>query len=134
MTDWNTQIINEFRANGGKVGGQFANVPLVLLHHTGAKSGKERVSPLASLPDGDRVYVFASKGGAPTNPDWYHNLVANPDATIEIGTETRAVKAIVLAEAERAEVYARQVEKVPGFGDYEKKTDRKIPVVALDPR
>lgn len=133
MNDWNQKIIDEFRANGGKVGGPFENTPLVLVTHIGAKSGKQRVSPLAYLGEGDRVYVFASKGGAPTNPDWYYNLKVHPNVSIEIGSETRSVRATEITGLERDAVYARQVAKVPGFGDYEHKTGRVIPVVALDP-
>jgi deazaflavin-dependent oxidoreductase (nitroreductase family) len=129
--DWNRQIIEEFRANEGKVGGPFEGATLLLLTTTGAKSGQPRIAPLAYLPDGKRVFIFASKGGAPTNPDWYHNLVANPVATVEVGTEKFQASARILEEAERAEVYARQVKRMPGFGDYEQKTTRKIPVVEL---
>ena len=131
VKDWNAQIIAEFRANGGKVGGQFDGAPLLLLTTTGAKSGLARTSPMMYLPDGDRLVVFASKAGAPTNPDWYHNLVANPSATVEVGTETFDVDAQVTTGAERDELYARQAKLYPGFAEYESKTDRVIPVVAL---
>ena len=96
MNDFNRGIIDEFHANDGKVGGPFAGAPILLLITTGAKSGQLRTHPVVYLPDGDRVLVFASKGGAPTNPDWYHNLVANPKATVEVGTERYDVKATVL--------------------------------------
>lgn len=129
--EMNRTVIDEFRANGGKAGGIFEGKPLVLLHHIGAKSGTERIAPLVYLPDNGRVYIFASKGGADTNPDWYHNLVANPDVTVEIGTETYAATARVLEGAERDEVYARQVEAEPQFGEYQAKTERVIPVVEL---
>jgi deazaflavin-dependent oxidoreductase (nitroreductase family) len=132
--DWNAKIIDEFRANEGKVGGQFEGAPLLLLHSTGAKSGKTRVSPMMYAKEGDRIFVFASKAGAPTNPDWYHNLVANPDAFIEVGTDTVEVAASVLEGEERDRVYAEQARNYPGFAEYQEKTDRIIPVVALDPR
>ena len=129
--EMNRTVIDEFRANGGKAGGIFEGKPLVLLHHIGAKSGTERIAPLVYLPDNGRVYIFASKGGADTNPDWYHNLVANPEVTVEIGTETYSATARVLEGAERDEVYARQVEAEPQFGEYQAKTERVIPVVEL---
>ncbi|OAN33579.1 nitroreductase family deazaflavin-dependent oxidoreductase [Mycolicibacterium iranicum] len=129
--EMNRAVIEEFRANGGTAGGIFEGKPLVLLHHIGAKSGTERIAPLVYLPDDGRVYIFASKGGADTHPDWYHNLVANPDVTVEIGTETYAATARVLEGAERDEVYARQVEAEPQFGEYQAKTERVIPVVEL---
>ena len=131
FNDWNRQIIEEFHSNEGKVGGPFKGDTLLLLTTIGAKSGQQRVSPLAYLPDGERVFIFASKGGAPTNPDWYHNLVVHPQVTVEIGTEQFAATAVVIQSEERDQLYARQVQRMPGFGDYEKKTDRKIPVVEL---
>ncbi len=131
INDWNAQIIAEFRANDGKVGGQFDGAPLLLLTTTGAKSGLARTSPMMYLPDGDRLVVFASKAGAPTNPDWYHNLVANPSATVEVGTDSFDVDAHVTTGAERDQLYARQAALYPGFAEYESKTDRVIPVVAL---
>ncbi|GHO80671.1 hypothetical protein KSD_84420 [Ktedonobacter sp. SOSP1-85] len=130
--DWNSKIIEEFRANGGKVGGPFAGGTLLLLTTTGAKSGKQRVNPLAYLPDGERYIIFASKAGAPTNPDWYHNLVAHPHVKLEVGTEEFEATATEVAGEERDQLYARIVERMPGFGDYEKKTTRKIPVIALE--
>jgi deazaflavin-dependent oxidoreductase (nitroreductase family) len=130
--NFNTKIIREFRENDGKVGGPFEGAPLLLLTSTGAKSGQPRTSPMMYLPDGDRYLVFASKAGAPTNPDWYHNLVAHPDAAIEVGTEHFGVKATVITGAERDELYARQAELYPGFAEYEAKTTRTIPVIALE--
>lgn len=129
--DWNRQIIEEFRSNGGKVGGPFEGAPLLLLTTTGAKSGQQRIAPLAYLPDGERIFIFASKGGAPTNPDWYHNLVVNPVVTVEVGTTQFQATARILPEEERSQVYAEQVKHMPGFGDYQNKTTRKIPVVEL---
>jgi deazaflavin-dependent oxidoreductase (nitroreductase family) len=129
--DWNQGIIDEFRANHGEVGGQFAGAPLLLLTSTGAKSGKSRTNPMMYLPDGDRMLVFASKAGAPTNPDWYHNLVANPTVTVEVGTDTFQATATSLEGAERDSVYAKQAELYPGFAEYQEKTTRVIPVVAL---
>jgi len=130
--DWNTKIIEEFRANGGRVGGQFEGAPLLLLHITGAKSGAERVNPVMYQADGDDLIVFASKAGAPTNPDWYHNLRANPNATVEVGTETVEVVARVAEGEERDRIWTRQKERFPGFADYEEKTTRQIPVVVLE--
>jgi deazaflavin-dependent oxidoreductase (nitroreductase family) len=132
VSDWNRTIIDEFRANEGKVGGNFAGAPLLLLNSTGAKSGQVRTHPIMYLPDGKRFIVFASKAGAPTNPDWYHNLVANPVATVEVGNERFDVNATVLSGAERDRLYAKQAELYPGFAEYEAKTTRTIPVVALE--
>ena len=129
--DWNRKVIEEFRANEGKVGGYFAGFPLLLLTTTGAKSGKRRVSPLAYRAEGDRIFVFASYAGAPTSPDWYHNLIAHPDVTIEVGTETFEATAIVIEGEERDQIYARQGEQYPNFAEYQAKTTRKIPVVEL---
>ena len=130
--DWNTRIIEEFRANGGKVGGQFAGAPLLLLHTTGAKTGQARVNPMMYLADGEDHVVFASKAGAPTNPDWYHNLVANPRASIEVGDQTFNVVARVAEGETRERLWSRQKELYPGFADYEAKTTRQIPVVILE--
>ncbi|MGH2556834.1 MAG: nitroreductase family deazaflavin-dependent oxidoreductase [Actinomycetota bacterium] len=130
--NWNDGIIEEFRANEGRVGGPFEGVPILLLHHTGAKTGTVRVNPLAYQPDGDRFVVFASKGGAPTNPDWYHNLRANPEATIEVGTETIPVRARVADAEERDRLWTRQKERMPAFASYERKTPRQIPVIVLE--
>ena len=131
--DWNKKIIEEFRANQGKVGGMFEGTPILLLHHTGAKSGKVRVNPLAYQANGNRLVVFASKGGAPTNPDWFHNLKANPRATVEVGTETRDVRARDAEGEEREKIWSRQKEIMPGFAGYETKTTRQIPVIILEP-
>ncbi len=133
-TDWNSRIIEEFRANGGQVGGPFAGGTLLLLTTTGAKSGKRRTAPLAYLPDGSRVIIFATKGGSPTHPDWYHNLVANPQATVEVGNETFDVIATPTTGEERDRLWARQVERNPAFGEYQTKTTRQIPVIALERR
>mgnify|MGYP000745053221 FL=1 len=129
--DWNSEVITEFREHDGKVGGSFEGAPLLLLTTRGAKTGKTRVNPMMYLADGDRILVFASKGGAPTNPDWYYNLIANPDVTVEVGTETFQAKAMVVAGNERDAIYAKQAALYPQFGEYEEKTTRKIPVVAL---
>jgi len=131
IQELNRQIIDEFRANGGKVGGQFEGAPLLLLTTKGAKSGKTRVNPLAYLADKDRYVIIASYAGAPTNPPWYHNLVANPNVTVEVGRERFAVHAEVLGEPERTTLYRRMAAIMPPFAEYERKTTRKIPVVAL---
>ncbi|MGD0699032.1 MAG: nitroreductase/quinone reductase family protein [Trebonia sp.] len=136
MTDFdNTAIIEEFRANGGDVASRMPGEELLLLHHVGARSGTERVNPLAYLPAGEGYAIFASKGGAPQNPDWYHNLLANPYTTVEVGTETVKVKARVAEPAERDAIYARQVERAPQFGDHERNAApyRTIPVVVPEP-
>lgn len=132
--DFNSKIIAEFRANGGKVGGPFAGSDILLLHHTGARTGAERVSPLAYLRVGESFAVFASKAGAPENPAWYHNLLAHPDATVEVGTETIKVRARVAEPAERDAIWERQKERAPHFAGYEEKAAprRRIPVVLLD--
>lgn len=133
MSDWNQKIIEEFRANAGNVGGPFEGATMVLLHTTGAKSGVERVSPLVTQPDGDgRWLIFASKGGAPTNPDWFHNIKAGGPVAIEIGTETVAVSARVLEGEERERYWTKQKELRPTFADYERKTSREIPVILLE--
>jgi deazaflavin-dependent oxidoreductase (nitroreductase family) len=131
--DWNRQIIEEFRANEGKLGGQFQGAPVLLLHTKGAKTGKERVTPVMYLELDGRTFVFASKAGAPTNPDWYHNLVANPEVSAEIGTGTITARAVVVEGTERDQVYAEQARRYPGFQEYQEKTDRVIPVVELVP-
>ena len=131
MKDWNRQVIDEFHANGGKVGGPFEGAPLLLLTTIGAKSGKKFTTPLMYLPDGDRMLIFASKGGAPTNPAWYHNLVAHPNATVEVGTDTFDVTAAVVTGEERYRLYAEQSRRYPNFAEYQEKTSRRIPVVAL---
>ncbi|WUH94856.1 nitroreductase family deazaflavin-dependent oxidoreductase [Streptomyces sp. NBC_00433] len=131
--DYNAQIVAEFRANHGKVGGNFEGAPLLLLHNTGARTGRKLVKPMMYLRDGERYLVFASKGGAPDNPAWYHNLVANPEAEIEVGDDTVPVRAEVLTGEERDRKYAEQAALYPGFAEYQEKTDRIIPVVALVP-
>jgi deazaflavin-dependent oxidoreductase (nitroreductase family) len=131
MHDFNRGIIEEFRANHGKVGGGFDGASLVLLTTTGAKTGTQRVNPLATLAQNDTLYVFASKGGAPTDPDWYRNLVAHPDVEVEYGDEKFAAAARVVTGAERDRIFAVQKERMPGFADYEKGTSRVIPVVEL---
>ena len=133
MSDWNTKVIEEFRANDGEVGGPLAHLSLLLLHHTGAKSGTERVNPLAYLKDGDRYVIFASKAGAPDHPAWYHNLRANPETTIEIGTETLPVLATEAGGEERDRLYAAMVAATPQFAEYQQQTERRIPVVVLTP-
>ncbi|GAA3582472.1 nitroreductase family deazaflavin-dependent oxidoreductase [Amycolatopsis ultiminotia] len=134
MPDFNQQVIDEFHANGGKVGGEpFEGKNLVLLTHTGAKSGKRRVLPLVYTTDGSRYVIVASKGGSDTNPDWYHNLRANPRVTLEIGTETFEATATEITDrAERDRLYAGMVAHQPAFADYEKKTTRLIPVFVLE--
>ena len=134
MSDWNDKIISEFRANHGRVGGPFEGAPLLLLHTTGAKSGTERVSPIMYQAVDGGLAVFASKAGADTNPDWYHNLRAHPEARIEVGDETLAVTARVLDPSEREPIWEEQKVRYPGFADYEAKTDRVIPVVLLERR
>jgi deazaflavin-dependent oxidoreductase (nitroreductase family) len=134
MSDWNDKVIAEFRANEGRVGGNFEGAPLLLLHSTGAKSGQERVNPMMYQAVGDGYAVFASKSGADTDPDWFFNLKAHPEARIEVGTETLDVTARVLDAEEREPIWETQKERYPGFADYETKTDRVIPVVMLDRR
>jgi deazaflavin-dependent oxidoreductase (nitroreductase family) len=129
--EWNKKIIAEFRANGGKVGGNFANMTLLLLHTTGAKSGKQRVNPVAYMRDGERLVVIASKGGAPSNPDWYYNVVANPNVRLEVGTEEFDATATVAPEPERTELFQEMAAVYPGFAEYEKRTTRVIPVITL---
>lgn len=129
--DWNAKIIEEFRANEGRVGGNFEGAPVLLLHTTGARSGTERVNPMMFLNEDDRIYVFASKAGAETHPDWFHNLRANPRVSVELGTEHYEATAVILDEAERSRVYAEQATRFPGFADYQNKTTRVIPVVEL---
>jgi deazaflavin-dependent oxidoreductase (nitroreductase family) len=131
QNDWNTAIINEFRANSGKVGGPFAGKTLLLVHTVGAKSGQERVNPVAYVTDGDRLVIIASKGGAPTHPDWYYNVVANPLVTVEVGTEQFQAKAAVASEPERTRLYSQMVAMMPGFAEYQQNTTRVIPVITL---
>jgi deazaflavin-dependent oxidoreductase (nitroreductase family) len=127
----NNAVITEFRETGGKAGGVFEGKPLILVHHFGAKSGTERIAPLVPLLDEDRIFVFASKGGADTNPDWYRNLAAHPDVTVELGAETFSATARSLEGAERDEIYAKQVAAEPQFGEYQRNTERVIPVIEL---
>ncbi len=131
--DWNTGIIAEFRRNHGKVGGQFEGAPLLLINHTGARTGKSRTNPVMYLKDGRRYLVFASKGGADTNPDWYHNLKAHPDVKIEVGSETIEVRAEQITGPERDKLYTRQASLYPQFAQYQQKTKRIIPVIAFTP-
>ena len=136
VNDWNAKVIAEFRANGGKVGGNFEGAPVVLMHHVGRKSGKESVNPVMYLPDETdpaTIYVFASKGGAPTHPDWYWNMTEAGTATVEVGTETYAVSVREVTGQERDTIYAEQASRYPGFAEYAVKTDgiRTIPVLAL---
>jgi deazaflavin-dependent oxidoreductase (nitroreductase family) len=133
VNDFNAQIIEEYRAKGGKLEGQFEGAPMLLLHHKGAKTGAERVNPVAYRREGDSLVVFASKAGGPTNPDWYYNLLAHPETTVEVGAETIPVVAHVASDAEREPLWEAQKRDVPGFADYEKQTERKIPVVILEP-
>ena len=133
VQDWNARIIEEFRANEGRVGGMFEGRPILLLHHRGARTGTERVNPLAYQDLGDgSIAVFGSKGGAPTNPDWYHNLRANPDASVEVGTGSFDVKARVAEGDERGRIWEKQKRDMPGFAEYERNTTREIPVVVLE--
>jgi deazaflavin-dependent oxidoreductase (nitroreductase family) len=134
VSDWNDGIIKEFRANGGQVGGGFKGAPMVLIHHVGRKSGNEYVNPLVYLPgEDDSLYIFASKGGAPEDPEWYRNLVAAGQATVEVGTGTYPVTVTEVSGDERDRIYAEQVKRMPGFGEYAEKTEgiRKIPVLHL---
>ena len=133
MTDWNSKIIEEFRANEGRVGGPFEGAPLLLLHTVGAKTGQQRVNPMMYRPVPGGYAVFATKGGAPTNPDWYHNLLAHPHVTIEVGDETKPAVARVTTGEERERLFAEQVRRRPAFGEYQAKTTRQIPVIVLTP-
>jgi len=134
MNNYNQSIIDEFRANKGIVGGPFEGAPVLLLTHKGAKTGTVRTNPLVYMDDGERYLIFASKGGASTNPDWYHNLLANPGVTIEVGTEKFDVQATELVGEERDRLYAKNAEERPQFGQYQQNTSRKIPVIALTRR
>jgi deazaflavin-dependent oxidoreductase (nitroreductase family) len=134
MEDFNAQIIDEFRSNEGVVGGMFEGMPLLLLHSTGAKSGEVRLNPLAYYDDGGSYAIFGSKGGAPTNPAWYYNLKANPEARVELGTDTFEVTAAEATGAERDRIYDAQAKLHPQFADYERNTERTIPVVVLTPK
>ncbi len=129
--NWNQAIIDEFRANSGKVGGRFAGKTLLILHTSGAKSGQERINPTAYVMDGDRLVIIASKGGAPTNPNWYHNIVANPLVNVEVGTEQFQAQAEVAAEPERTRLFNKMAEMMPGFLEYQQRITRVIPVITL---
>ena len=133
VSDFNKAIVDEFRATKGRVGGNFEGAPLLLLHHTGAKSGVERVSPMMYQQIGDEMAVFASKAGADTNPDWYHNVVAHPEVVVEVGDRTLRVVARVASDQEREPIWEKQKRDYPGFAQYEEKTTRRIPVVILRP-
>jgi deazaflavin-dependent oxidoreductase (nitroreductase family) len=133
--DWNRKVIDEFRANEGKVGGMFEGMPILLVHHTGAKTGTERVNPVAYQKLDNGWAIFASKGGHPTHPDWYHNLMANPKASVEVGTDSFAVVAREANGEERDRIWTTQKERYHGFAEYEEKTKgiRDIPVIVLEP-
>jgi len=133
VNDWNAKVIKEFRENGGKVGGQFDGAPMLLLHTTGARSGQERVNPMMYRQAGPAMAVFASAAGADKHPDWYHNLVANPRLSVEVGTETLQVTARTAEGDERERIWTEQKREYPGFADYERKTERVIPVAVLEP-
>jgi deazaflavin-dependent oxidoreductase (nitroreductase family) len=134
MSDWNQRIIEEFRANGGVVGGTFEGRPLLLLHHIGAKSGVERVSPLMYQSLDGGYAIFGSKGGADTNPDWFHNVVANPDIEVEVGSDNVAVRARIVEGDERSAIWEPWKSRFQFFAEYEQKTSRRIPVIVLEPR
>ncbi|MGW8250985.1 MAG: nitroreductase family deazaflavin-dependent oxidoreductase [Anaerolineales bacterium] len=131
LNERNATIIDEFRANAGHVGGPYTDRSLLLLHTIGAKTGQKRVNPVVYITDGDRFVILASKAGAPTNPDWYHNLLAHPLVTVEVGAEQFQVKATVSIEPERGRLFNKMVEASPGFADYQRKTTRLIPVIVL---
>jgi deazaflavin-dependent oxidoreductase (nitroreductase family) len=132
MTEFNRKIMEEFHANGGKVGGQFAGAPMLLLTTTGAKTGRSFTTPLVYSKDGDRFVIIASKAGAPTNPAWYHNLLAHPTVTVEIGTDSFQVKATPAKGDERERLFNQQAKAMPAFDEYRKKTTRQIPVIILE--
>ncbi|MEO8477391.1 MAG: nitroreductase family deazaflavin-dependent oxidoreductase [Actinomycetota bacterium] len=132
MSGWNTQVIEEFRANHGKVGGAFEGKPLLLLTTTGARSGAARVNPLMYRAEGDRLAIFASKGGAPSHPDWFHNVKANPKVTLEVGDETFEAVATEVTGQERDDIYTRQSADYPQFAEYQADNPRLIPVVVLE--
>lgn len=132
--EFNAQVIEEFHANEGRVGGMFDGMPLLLLHHVGAKSGTDRINPLAYARDDGRYVIFASKGGAPSNPDWYHNVKAHPDVSIEVGADTIEAVASEATGEERDRLFRAQAERLPQFAEYAQKTDRQIPVIVLTPR
>lgn len=132
MNEFNKGVIEEFRKTGGKVGGQFAGAPMIIVTHTGAKSGKSYTTPLVYSKDGDRYVIIASKAGAPNNPSWYHNLKAHPSVTVEVGSEKFQARATVASGVERDRLFKQQADKMPFFNDYQKKTKRTIPVVVLE--
>ena len=131
MNDYNRRLIADFRAHGGKVSGEFENTPMLLLTTTGARSGQRHTTPMGYMPDGDRLIVFAANGGSPTNPDWYHNLVAHAHVTVEVGTETFEALAVVTRDVERDQLWARGVAMFPFLAKHQAKTLRQIPVISL---
>jgi deazaflavin-dependent oxidoreductase (nitroreductase family) len=131
VSDWNRKVVAEFRGNEGRVGGPFEGSPLLLLHTWGRKTGTERVNPMMYLAQDGRTFVFASRSGAPVHPDWYFNLLANPQVTVELGTETFPATAVPVTGPERDTIYAEQGRRYPGFAEYQAKTDRVIPVIEL---
>ena len=131
ISEWNQAIVEEFRANGGNVGGRFTDRTLLLLHTIGRESGVERINPLAYVQDGDKYVIIASKGGSDAHPDWYYNLTANPDVTIEVGTDTFRVHAEIAQEPGRTRLYDKMIEMMPAFADYRQKAARVIPVFIL---
>lgn len=132
MTEFNQKVIEEFRGNGGKVGGPFAGAPMILVTHTGAKSGKSHTTPLVYTKDGDRFVIIASKAGAPTNPAWYYNLLAYPEVTVEVGTERFTARAVEVRGTERDRLFDAQAQRMPQFNEYKKNTTRTIPVFTLE--
>ena len=132
VNEFNQNVIEEFRTNGGKVGGMFEGAPMLLLTSTGAKSGRQRTTPVVYTRDGDRLVIIASKAGAPTNPAWYHNLVAHPEVTVEVGTERVPMRAVVTEGEERTRLFDAQAALMPNFAEYAKSTSRVIPVIALE--
>lgn len=134
FNEFNRGVVDEFRQRGGEVGGRFAGAPMILVNHVGAKSGTEYTAPLVYTPDGDSFVVIASKGGSPEHPQWFHNLVANPDVTVEVGTETIPVRARVAEGDERARLFRAQADRMPNFDQYAARTQREIPVVVFERR
>jgi deazaflavin-dependent oxidoreductase (nitroreductase family) len=134
MNDFNQTVIEEFRSNGGKTSGELAGMPLLLLITVGAKSKQTRINPLAYTKDGDNYIIIASKGGAPTNPDWFHNIVANPEVTIEVGSERFQAHATIPEGAERDRLYDQMATQLPNFAEYQRNTTRRIPIVVLKPQ
>ena len=132
MSNWNEGVIKEFRENSGKVGGHFENSTILLLHNIGAKSGVVRINPMVTIPDGNRLVVVASKGGADVHPDWYFNIKSNPEVTVELGTEIFPARAIISVEPERSALFEKMASINPGFAKYPTLTDRVIPVIILE--